>query len=121
MSGEENKPSAMIYELRMTDNGPEVTLSQVHQKLLLFIAHHGGETRYDFSLLDEGPEEKAFSVAKYGEPLREHVRRLVTMGLLTETPIISTPRSLLRLTDTGRNIVTEIRKRPPIIITDKEK
>ena len=116
----EEKPQALIYELRMTENGPEVTLSQVHQKLLLFIAHKGGETPYDFSLLEEDPDAKAYSVRKYGEPLREHVRRLVTMGLLTETPIISTPRSLLRLTDTGRNIVTEIRSRFTIVTPIKE-
>ena len=85
----------VVYGLKMRDDGSVVaTLSMAHRQFLVFLSERGGETDFDFSRVK--PHHA------------DHVRKLVEMRILHELPYAGTTRSLLRLSDSGRNIVTEI-------------
>lgn len=110
-SDKEEKPAAVVYQLKLGNDGvPGVTLSFPHRRLLMLMGEKGGEVSYDFSKLRESEEEARRSVERYGEPFREHMRRLVTMGLVSEHPLLGSTTAILRLTDAGRNVVEQIMK-----------
>lgn len=89
----------VAYELKAKEDGTIVaTLSLAHRQFLLFIAERGGEiTEFDFGKLKPNTAD--------------HVRKLVEMRMLDERPYVGTTRSLLRLSDYGRNVVTELKRR----------
>lgn len=90
---------ATDYGIQILDDGRlKVTISNAHQKTLLFIANQGGEVRFDWRLLTDAQ--------------RAHTKLLVEpMLALTELPIVGSPIVYLRLTDLGRNLVTMIADR----------
>lgn len=97
-SVEKKSDGYVVYQLRAKEDGSiDVTLSHTHKMFLLLLRDRAGETPYDYALVK--PE------------LKEHMRLLVKMGIITETPIIgSDTRFLLRLTSMGRNLIPEIER-----------
>lgn len=99
MTGKNPPPGYVIYHLEYNDGKIELPLSQVHRLYLCFIADRGGETRLDYEPLNE---EQQRHIRELIEPLR----------CLSEHESIGDRKTLViqRLTDTGRNIVTAIKK-----------
>ena len=90
-----------VYQLKpRADGNIDLTLSLTHRKFLIWLAdERQGETEYNW----DHPDLK--------EETKEHMRCLIDMRLIQETPIIGYEKKVLfRLTDMGRNIVTQIKK-----------
>lgn len=87
-------PTHVAYELREVNDGIQVTLSWTHRKFLKLLSERAGEVYFDWDLVT-------------GEA-KSHLLKLKDMALVTAVPVVGQNRSLIRLTDMGRNIVTKI-------------
>ena len=87
----------VAYEIKPTSSGMlHVKLSLVHRSYLKLLSERGGETDFDYG--------------KVAEEAEAHLKRLVEMQLITETPIVGSSSVRHRLTDMGRNVVTQMVK-----------
>jgi len=69
-----------------------------HRQMLRFMALRGGEIQFEFGY--PGPHTEASD---------KSVKEMETIGLITITPLIGSRKSLLRLTDIGKNIVEQLK------------
>lgn len=93
----------VVYQLRIRDDGQAtVTLSIFHRTFLAYLAKLGGESSMDWTSAENQRARKG------PQTIEQEMKPLFEMGLLTETPIVGTGRVLLRLTDAGRNVVSQM-------------
>lgn len=108
-----------IYDLRPAANGngnADFTLSHVHRQLIRYMGERSGETFYEWSKIARSDDQSLREeYRRYGEPIVDHVKRLIKNGLIRETPIIGQTRVLLRLTPWGFKIYEQIKNQLEII------
>jgi len=68
-----------------------------HRQMLRFIALHGGQIEFEFGY--PGPHTEASD---------KSIREMESSGMITITPIVGSRKSMLRLADIGRNIITQL-------------
>jgi hypothetical protein len=106
------KPTHLAYELKLKPDGTAVVnLSNVHKAWLKYLAVNGGEVIIDW---EQAEMQRLTPKENRRETIKQHMSKLNEMGLTVELPLLVSSRSLVRLTDTGRNIVAEILKSEPI-------
>lgn len=93
----------VVYNLKPRIDGKiDLTLSLTHRQFLTYIAERGGEVPYDYNLVKPDTAD--------------HIKKLVEMRLISEIAVVgSTKRVIFRLTDMGRNVVTQILKARSVI------
>ncbi len=95
-----------VYKLVFKEDGTaDLTMSQAHQAFLIYLARNGGETVMDWQSAEM--RRTAEMVARR-ESIREHMKHLIDMGLISEIPLVLGDRVMLRLTDMGRNIASQL-------------
>lgn len=97
-----DKPTHVAFNIVPVTDGIKFTLSYSHRAFLKFIGANGGDISFNWETLKTLSTQKAV----------DHERILIDdMKLIEETPIIGIAGEVrLRLTDTGRNILTLILK-----------
>lgn len=106
-----------IYDLQPTQNGnADFTLSHVHRQLIRYMGERSGETRYDWKKIERTDDVSLREeYHRYGEPIVDHVKRLIKMGLVREVPLIGETAVMLRLTEWGFKIYEQIKNQLEII------
>lgn len=99
------KSGLVAYEIRVKDDGLHVTLSQAHREFVKYLGQNGGEVMMDW---DDAESQRKSDPATRRETIKEHLLKLKDMKLLSERILIGGNRSLVRLTDIGRNVLTQI-------------
>lgn len=103
---EKREDLLLIYKLVPKEDGTvQVTLSQAHRDFLTYIASRGGETRMNW---DKAERMRNTPPHLRRETIKAHMGKLVEMRILDEIPVVGTSDSYLRLTDMGRNIVSQL-------------
>jgi hypothetical protein len=99
-------PTHIVYELKLREDGTAiVNLSNAHKAWLKYLAVNSGEIVINW---EHAEAQRVTPVAMRRETIKEHMAHLNRMGLTTEMPLVTSQRCLVRLTDMGRNIVTQI-------------
>lgn len=92
-----------VYDLKpRVDGKVDITLSLVQREHLKMLAARGGGSQYDYTKL--GPDKEEW-MEKYGEGLIEHLKRLVSMGLVREFQLIGRTAVRQKLSEAGWKIV----------------
>lgn len=108
MDSPDNKDDGLllIYKLVPREDGQvQVTLSMAHRNFLRYMGERGGEVRMDW---DAAERMRSTPPHLRRETVRAHMGKLVEMGLVAEIAIVNSNHSFLRLTDMGRNILTQL-------------
>jgi len=104
----DDKPTEIVYKLKLRPDGlASVNLSPAHRAWLKYLAVNGGESIIDW---ENAEAQRQIPVEKRVGTIRAHMAHLNEMGLTAEIQLVSSGKFLVRLTDMGRNIVTEILK-----------
>lgn len=93
--------SFIVYEIKPIADNPgtvSVRLSMTHRSYIRYLAERGGEVPFDYGIVSS--------------EVKRHLKDLVEMGILSETPIVGSDgrRVIQRLSDMGRNVATVIIK-----------
>lgn len=85
-----------VYEITQVEDKVQITLSMTHRAYLRYISDRGGEAIMDYS--------------EMSQEAGDHVRLLISMKVLTESPIVGTTKVIHRISDLGRNLLTTMNK-----------